>query len=56
VLVRIGLRDIPILDFSRIDDVLRRARPAAAQLSRALAGRPQGTAEPPSRPEPDTMP
>lgn len=48
VLVRIGLRDIPILDFSRIDDVLRRARPAAAQLRRALAirnagdGRPKG--------------
>lgn len=37
ILIRIGLRDIPILDFTRTDDVLRRARPACRDLRRALA-------------------
>lgn len=38
LLIRVGLRDIPVLDFGRTDDVLRRGRTAAAALRRALAG------------------
>lgn len=36
ILIRVNLRDIPILDFARIDDVLRRGRTAAAELRKAL--------------------
>ncbi len=41
ILVRVALRDIPVLDFSRTDDVLRRARPAVATLRQALTARGQ---------------
>lgn len=36
LLVRVELRDISILDFGRTDEVLRRARPAAVELRKAL--------------------
>ncbi|MBU4459752.1 MAG: hypothetical protein KJ579_04225 [Verrucomicrobia bacterium] len=44
ILIRIGLRDIPVLDFGRTDDVLRRGRTAAAGLRRTLEQAMMGTA------------
>ena len=45
ILIRVGLRDISILDFSRIDEVLRRGRAAAMDLRRALAERLRGSSD-----------
>ncbi|OQW95603.1 MAG: hypothetical protein BWK77_07175 [Verrucomicrobia bacterium A1] len=44
ILIRVGLRDIPVLDFGRTDDVLRRGRTAAAGLRRTLEQTMMGTA------------
>lgn len=62
ILIRIGLRDVSILDFTRTDEVLRRARPAAANLRRALEAwrcsrrRMDGMPESPERPDSDEGP